>query len=375
MATDISDLGVKIEDGGKTPQGKLSAEEFNRLVRAVQENQNSVKTISYNSGVKLRPDENGNVDIIVTDSNYILNLKTTVEGTAPYKVALGNAFNLKLEVSNKFLDGDQQVSVTTACTATFYCNDLVVATQEVYDGETIDFNFGQYFTEGKNTFRVSVNNNYGEIKDTLTYEVTAIYLSLELPNFNPTDIVSGESWGLDVKVVGSAANVHILIDGQGGLVGSQTAGSTITYPITTGLATGAHKLEVYAVSAEDSAVRTDSIKSEYIYIYEGSTNTVIATTLQDNAKLLLYNVLTVEYWIYKPEFNGSLPVTVSVINEMDEALATSTQNVTFTDSKTGVRKWETSLFNDNLIGDRKIRIEVDGVVRDIPIQINDASKY
>ena len=372
MATDISDLGSKVEDGGKTPSGKLTATEFNTLVRAVQENQNSVKTISYNSGVKLKPDENGNVDIIVTDSNYILNLKTTVEGTAPYKVALGNAFNLHLEVSNKFLDGDQQVSVTTACTATFYCNDLVVGTQEVYDGDKIDFNFGAFFVEGKNTFRVSVNNNYGEIKDTLTYEVTAIYLSLELPNFDPTEIVTGESWGLDVKVVGSNANVHILIDGQGGLAGSQTAGSTITYNIAHGISTGAHKLEVYAVAADDASVRTDSIKSEYIYIYEGSTQTVIATSLQDNAKLLLYNVLTVEYWVYKPDFEGSLPVTVSVINEMDVSLATSTQNATFTNNITGVRKWETSLFNDNLIGDRKVRIEIDGVTRDIPIQINDA---
>ena len=61
MATDISDLGSKVEDGGKTPSGKLTATEFNTLVRAVQENQNSVKTISYNSGVKLKPDENGNV--------------------------------------------------------------------------------------------------------------------------------------------------------------------------------------------------------------------------------------------------------------------------------------------------------------------------
>ena len=216
----LDELLNKIENKGETPQGKLSADEFNKLVRAVKDNQGGVKTISYNSGVKLKPDENGNVDIIVSESNYILNLKTTVDGVAPYKVALGNTFNMRLEVSNKFLDGDQQVSVTTACTATFYCNDLVVATMDVYDGEIIDFDFGQYFTEGKNTFRVQVNNNFGEIKNTLTYEVTAIYLSLELPNFDPTEIVTGESWNLDVKVVGSPANVHILIDGQGGLAGS-----------------------------------------------------------------------------------------------------------------------------------------------------------
>ena len=141
MATYIDNLGNKIEDGGKTSAGKLTALEFNTLVQAVKENQNSVKTVSYNGGVKLKPDENGNVDLVITDSNYVLRLKTTVDGVAPYRVALGNEYNMTVEVSNKFLDGDQQVSVSTACTATFYCNGLVVNTQEVYDGEVIKFTF------------------------------------------------------------------------------------------------------------------------------------------------------------------------------------------------------------------------------------------
>ena len=367
---DLTGLLNKVENKGETPQGKLSAEEFNKLVRAVRENQTSVRTVSYNGGVKIRPDENGNVDLIITESNYILRLKTTVDGAAPYKVALGNEYNMTIEISNKYLDGDEQVSVSTACTATFYCNGLVVNTQDVYDGDVIKFNLGKYFTEGKNTIYVNVNNNYGEIQNTLTYEITAIYLSVELPNFVPTEIKRGESWDLDVKIVGSAANVFIYIDGNGGLAGSQTAGSTITYPITRGLATGAHKLKVYAVAADDASVQTDPIESEYIYAYEGSTNTVIATSLKDNASLTMYNVLSVEYWVYKPEFTGELPVTVSIINELEEPIMTSTQVVSFTDGITGVRKWDASLFNETLIGDRKVRIFVDEVTRDIPIQIN-----
>jgi hypothetical protein len=338
MATYIDNLGNKIEDGGKTSAGKLTALEFNTLVQAVKENQNSVKTVSYNGGVKLKPDENGNVDLVITDSNYVLRLKTTVDGVAPYRVALGNEYNMTVEVSNKFLDGDQQVSVSTACTATFYCNGLVVNTQEVYDGEIIKFNFGKFFTEGKNTIYVNVNNNYGEIQNTLTYEITAIYLSVELPSFEPTEIKTGESWGLDVKVVGSNANVYIYIDDNGGLVGSQTAGSTITYPITQGIFTGAHKLKVYAVAADDATVQTDPIESEYIYIYEGATQTVIATLLKDNTSMTMYNVLSVQYWVYKPEFNGDLPVTISIIDEMEEPLMSSTQVVTFTDGISGIRK-------------------------------------
>ena len=370
MAIDLTGLLNKVENKGETPQGKLSAEEFNTLVQAVRENQGSVRSVSYNSGVKIKPDENGNVDLIITDSNYVLRLKTTVDGTAPYRVALGNEYNMTIEVSNKFLDGDEQVSVSTACTATFYCNGLVVNTQEVYDGDVIKFNFGKFFTEGKNTIYVNINNNYGEIQNTLTYEITAIYLSVELPNFDPTEIKSGESWDLDVKVIGSNANIYIYIDDNGGLVGSQSAGSTITYPITNGLFTGAHKLKVYAVAADDATVQTDPIESEFIYMYEGATQTVIATLLKDNYVTTMYNVLSVEYWVFKPEFTGELPVTISIIDEMEEPLMTSTQVVTFANGLSGVRKWDASLFEDSLIGDRKVRIEVDGTTRDIPIQIN-----
>lgn len=372
MAIDLTGLLNKIENKGETPQGKLSAEEFNTLVQAVRENQGSVRSVSYNSGVKIRPDENGNVDLIITESNYILRLKTTVDGVAPYKVALGNNYNMTVEISNKYLDGDQQVPVSTACTATFYCNDLIVNTQEVYDGDVVTFNFGKYFTEGKNTIYVNVNNNYGEIQNTMTYEITAIYLAVELPNFNPTEIKRGESWDLDVKVVGSPANVYIYIDDTGGLVGSQTAGSTITYPITNGLYTGAHKLKVYAVSSEDSRVQTDPIISEYIYTIDGATQTIVATTLQDNKVMTLYNVLTVEYWVYKPEFTGELPIKVSIINDEDEDINFSNQTVKFTNGLTEVLKWDTSLFSEALIGDRRVRFEVDGITRDIPIQINAA---
>ena len=63
MAIDLTGLLNKVENKGETPQGKLSAEEFNTLVQAVRENQGSVRSVSYNSGVKIKPDENGNVAV------------------------------------------------------------------------------------------------------------------------------------------------------------------------------------------------------------------------------------------------------------------------------------------------------------------------
>ena len=147
---DLTGLLNKVENKGETPQGKLSADEFNKLVRAVRGKPTSVEPFLTTEGCENQTQmKTGNVDLIITESNYILRLKTTVDGVAPYKVALGNEYNMTIEISNKYLDGDEQVSVSTACTATFYCNGLVVNTQEVYDGDVVKFNFGKYFTEGR----------------------------------------------------------------------------------------------------------------------------------------------------------------------------------------------------------------------------------
>ena len=370
---DISGLLNKIENKGATAQGKLSAEEFNLLVSAVQENQGSVRSISYNYGNKVFPDESGNVNLVIVDSNYSLTLKTTVDGEAPYKVALGNSYNMNIELSNKYVDDEGVTSVSTACTVTFYCNGVAVGTQEAYDGDVVQFDFGKHFTEGKNVIYANVNNNYGEIQNTLTYEVTAIYLLVELPNFNPTDIKSGEEWILDLKVVGANANVYIHIDDEGGFVGQQNAGSTVSYTITQGLFTGAHKLRVYVTAVDDPTVQTDPIVYEYIYSHEDSTQTVIATSLLDNSVYQLYETLTVEYWIYKPDFEGTLPISISITDGLGEVLTTSTQNVDFADGLSGIKKWDVALFENDLIGDRKVLFEIDGVTREVPIIISEST--
>ena len=45
---------------------------------------------------------------------------------------------------------------------------------------------------------------------------------------------------------------------------------------------------------------------------------------------------------------------MSIINELEEPIMSSTQVVAFTDGITGVRKWDASLFDETLIGDRKV---------------------
>ena len=230
MATiDISDLVGKVENEGKTASGKIGAEEWNRLAQAVIANQHSVKGVKINNSATFSPDDNGIVSVVLTESSYLLNITQEIVGrTAPYRVALGNPFILRLGVSEKYIDGEDLISVGVACTATLLVNNIAVDTMSVYDEHTYDINFGQYLSEGVNYIKVQVADNYSNVKETLEYEVTAVSLNVSLPNFNAAE-VHRDTWELDVLVTGSTANVYIKIDGEGGLVGSQTAGSTATY--------------------------------------------------------------------------------------------------------------------------------------------------
>ncbi len=370
MATiDISDLVGKVENEGKTPSGKIGAEEWNRLAQAVIANQHSVKGVKINGSATFNPDDNGIVSVVLTESSYVLNITQEIIGrTAPYRVALGNPFILRLGVSEKYIDGEDLLPVGVACTATLLVNNIAVDTMSVYDEHTYDIDFGQYLSEGVNYVKVQVADNYSNIKETLEYEVTAVSLNVSLPNFDAAEVHRGE-WELDVLVTGSTANVYILIDGEGGLVGSQTAGSTATYTITDGTTNSHHSLEVYAVLAEDSTIRTESIITEFIFSAQGSTATVIGTSLLANTELTMYNVLSVPYWIYIPNFTGTKEVVVQIVGDND-VLASSTQEVEFSNGSSGVRSYDLSLFDTELIGDRDVVITCNGTSRTIPITIN-----
>jgi hypothetical protein len=94
----IDNLLGKIENKGATEQGKLTAEEFNTLVRAVIENQGSAKSISYNNGDKYYPDEQGNINFnipIDVDESYSALLKTSLPITSEITIT-NDTFNIPL---------------------------------------------------------------------------------------------------------------------------------------------------------------------------------------------------------------------------------------------------------------------------------------
>lgn len=369
---DYSKYKGKIQNGGATAAGRVSASEWNALMTDLQETENTaaaaVKGISINNQSAVRPGEDGIVKLILTDSNYALNLTTTVTGSLPYKIALGNSWKMNILVASLYVDGEVQEQLPTPSTVKFYCNGKVVATQSVYSGETASLDFKEYLTEGINNVYAEVDNGFGLIKNTMTYAVTAIYLECLLPIFNKTAIQSA-TWELQVQILGAAANVFIEIDGEGGLAGTQSAGSTATYQITTGQSNGVHKLKVYATYTEDNNIRTEDIIEEYIFAGPGTTATLIATSQPDNQEVDMYNAIVIPFWIYSPGFTGSKVVQLSVRDE-NQAILSGSRTIQFTDGESGLQNYDIALFEQALVGDRYIQIQCDDTVRTIPITIN-----
>ena len=373
MAIDVTDLSNKIHNEGDTAQGRLSADEFNRLVNAVVELQSTgVKSMTINNGeVKFRPDDNGNVNLMISESNYNLSLTTTVSGNPPYNIALNGEFMMHVKVLNKFIEGDSASDTYTACKAEFYCNNSIVHSREVYDKEEFDFNWGPYLSEGKNTVYIKVDNNFGEVKTSNPVEINAIFIQLDIVNFNDLEIKSGDTWPLDIRVTGTSANVHIFIDGNEIITAYQSAGALVTHDIIKGLTNGTHILEAYAISDINTSVRTNTISYEYIYSTEAYSSPIIATELRDDFAVQLYNILKVKYWIYYKGFSGKKTVSLTLFDDLNPNISTSTQEI---ELENGISKkyiFDVVLFEKTLVGPKNIKITIDNEERIIPIIVQE----
>jgi hypothetical protein len=373
MAIDLSTLIPKVSNEGDTPAGRLDHTEFNKLVNAVIELQSSgVKTMTINNGeVKFRPDDNGNVNLMISESNYNLSLTTTVSGNPPYNIALNGEFMMHVKVLNKFIEGDSASDTYTACKAEFYCNNSIVHSREVYDKEEFDFNWGPYLSEGKNTVYIKVDNNFGEVKTSNPVEINAIFIQLDVVNFNDLEIKSDDSWSLDIRVTGTSANVYVFIDGNEIINAYQSAGALVTYDIVKGLTNGTHILEAYAISDINTTVRTNTISYEYIYSTEAYSSPIIATELRDDFAIQLYNILKVKYWIYYKGFSGKKTVSLTLFDDLNPNISTSTQEI---ELENGISKkyiFDVVLFEKTLVGPKNIKITIDDEERIIPIIVQE----
>ena len=90
MATDLSSITEKFENGGTDESGVLTADEFNLLLKAIKENQGGIKKIIRNN-VEYVPDANGTVKMtILSDSDLpsVFRLLTAARPSYPQTIRL-----------------------------------------------------------------------------------------------------------------------------------------------------------------------------------------------------------------------------------------------------------------------------------------------
>lgn len=362
MAT-IDELGNKIENAGTTKQGKLSADEWNSLIDIVRDvSGNAVRSVSINNGQVFLPDSSGRVNMILSESNYLLNLSTKVDGTVPYRITLGSSWRMRISISNLYVDGENQLPVSTPCTISYYLGQSVIAQQTGYDGQTVEFDFGPYLLEGDNEVWARVDNGYGSIKDTMAYAVKAVYLSVSLPGWDKSKPVTGD-WPLQVSVLGSKANVYLFVDEEGGLIGTQSAGSTVNYSVTVGHSTGVHRLRVFARYAEDETIQTPEVGDEFIYISETMSATAIAMSLAEGYTASMYTTLGVPFWAYVPGYSGERIATLSVVDDLGQTITSTSRTLTFSEGRSELAQYDIPLFDTRFIGERYVKIQIGDAVR------------
>lgn len=98
--TNINDLLNKIENEGKTPSGRVSAEEFNRLVAAVAENQGAVHKVTIDN-VDFTPDEDGNVTLIIDQGDITYSLVLEFQST-PQVLQRNTDVNVNVRVKSSY---------------------------------------------------------------------------------------------------------------------------------------------------------------------------------------------------------------------------------------------------------------------------------
>lgn len=226
MATDISGLRGKVENEGMNEQGRLSANEFDTLVKAVMENQGSVKSVSMNNSTPISPDENGNVNLTIALGDYeqILTLKyngSVLGGDNNTILSADGNVVVQVQYSeSEITQSGQDVSYTPTGTLVTLSvigigasgNQTTLLTRNIASvghGSTVftDIDLKNYLSDGEQSIQFRITNTINA--NTKQQNVTIVKANLELR------IEDDASWYRDARIMdGSNATIttrHIVL--------------------------------------------------------------------------------------------------------------------------------------------------------------------
>ena len=405
MATDLSYIGEKVTNNGATDAGRLTSSEFNDVIKAVIENQTSVsnlnaetaksvKSITFN-GQNYRPDATGSLTLLSTTSKYSLNA-TESYGTT----TLREGEDFILSVTPKLTYTDVTEEGTTETTeekdvvmdiAFYYDTDTlsnnVVYSAKIRSSETVSFNYRDIISTSDTNPAVYAKVTHaqsGQYYNTRFINLNIVFLQFNTRDFDNTQIVSSKNWILNA-ITSTPANISPTVvlkinDKVFTKVGTAGNSQNISFNINEDEIgeSGVRNLSIYAsisvsVGGETFEIKSNELNLDYIYVNPTDTisNPLIASNLNDNTVFNRYNNLIVPYWIYSP---NTLEKAVSLgLYNTDGSVVegfTTTTVVSFSNSTTGLLRWSVALLGDETLeGDKVVKIECDGTLKEIPIKI------
>ena len=373
MATDIKDLAGKVENEGATPQGTLPAEQFNRLVQAVIENQGSVKKIIYNK--KELPNNNGVVEIEPISSDSRFSLSTTdnltqivnITGKLILHLRATSVVNGSDTYENVSLD-IQRFSEATGWTSVGKASISAVAEDsEVYTSVDVT----PYLISGEQQIRIKATGEESNLSSIISF-ASIIFTRLELEFAGEWQRPCRGEMPLSFYINGAIAkSLHVNISGKTANGASSVrelvfALGMATYPTTPWSTTiidsendackilsvhGIHKVEAWLTCDDGSGGELESVHTfNQLMVVADEADTTPFLMLQNIATSIQNYVQTklLDYAVYNP--SGATDVAILYTDYTGDAEYLRIQkNVQSGDAQSVISTVEIESSNQNIL--------------------------
>lgn len=354
----IDDLNDKIENQGKTEQGKLTADEWNSLVDSVIELQQLPEQVSAKIGYLYRTpqkqDDNlyhifgfasqdtynqwlesedvtliiANVSLPAQESTAASNVVSLVNGSGSTLISTDNTVNINIRfVSVLYNPIDQSqtdtnetgvLSVYTRLNESYEWakkGEVRINSLPKESGSFTNVDISNYCANGTQQVRLVVRGTESGLT------TTAIVLNVTKTEFNVEyagqwqDVITSEMLPLSYYIQGSVANkkLNLLIDGTRSVVYEIGEATYIQTPYSVTIqdvegelnpicTPGIHSVEAWiSVTVDGTTIESDHIKNELIIVLN-EADASPAILLQDVASTLINwtNQLLFRYAVYNP---------------------------------------------------------------------------
>ena len=367
MATNIDDLRNKVENEGVNEQGRLGANEFNRLVEAVRECQNGVKKVKYGGLDPIAPDDTGLVTIPIISDEWRNSLRiqrlVTRNSEQVYEniEADGTYIYASTDVPIRFQFREYRTRVNDDTGESEYepSNKEVTIriyrqsstgrtklaqflyTAKAFASEVWDtMNFASLLSAGANNLIFEVSNTTSGETPSVSFNILAANLSLTVAednNWHNTALVVGTADRLQVEYHAAGAIDRTLCIQYTGATGTSkthrvsvpasSSSSAITVDTfstaedTIGFfSEGLKSVKAWIeVGSGDDLVKSNELVNNIIVVQQGSTNKYVAIQSCIDSMLNYEAATMFGYNIYTPD----APATVTFV------LANDTKTVTY----------------------------------------------